>query len=99
VSWLNAERSDAMGLFWPKNSPTKTAHSPIHTYRHSDYNSLGCKKKKKRRTQSGTEHATLIFIDFILTPKKANAWKLNRCRSRDPRCHAPRLSLGRPETT
>lgn len=34
------------------------------------------------KTQSGTEHATLIFIDFILTPKKANAWKLNRCRSK-----------------
>jgi len=40
--------------------PHKRAH------RHSD-NSLGWQEK----SQSGTEHATLIFIDFILTPKKA----------------------------
>lgn len=37
--------------------------------------------KEKKAEQSGTEHATLIFIDFILTPKKANAWKLNRWRN------------------
>jgi len=87
------------GSFGPKTPPQKRHTAPyIHTDTQTTTAWAG-KKKKKRRTQSGTEHATLIFIDFILTPKKANAWKLNRCRSRDPRCHAPRLSLGRPETT
>lgn len=83
-----------MGLFGPNTPPQKGTQ----TLRHSD-NSLGWQEK----SQSGTEHATLIFIDFILTPKKATHGNLTDAVP-DPQTPPQPLphslySLGRPETT
>lgn len=68
MSWLNAEAAPAVG---PKNNQCQT---PTHILTRA-HNSLSNKIKEKRRKKNtkkrnGVEHATLIFIDFILTPKR-----------------------------
>lgn len=97
MSWLNAEAARLLALktFNPPHTHTLThrlAHTANYpgTYTNRPKTAWAWQKKGK----NGVEHATLIFIDFILTPKRQThqGWNPSSHRPtfRPPiRCHAP----------
>lgn len=73
MSWLNAEAARLLALktFNPPHTHTLT-HRLAHTANYPGTHTNGPKTAWawQKKGKNGVEHATLIFIDFILTPKR-----------------------------